>query len=181
MTPVARTIEVYSRSAMHRHRGKAASFSYPGVSCKCHIFCKYFSDACPLTSTFVDLGGLGFMRCPCFRAFFPTLALTLRVRLLQRSTAEEYEGSGGVVQHGLEDFLEPVPTLVYFLQNFTKSSSMMKLFSATKLQIATYILGVCLFSVCTFESLSHHRNRDTFSALLLISCHRIWLHLLTVL
>ena len=72
-------------------------------------------------------------------------------------------------------------TLVYQIRNdSTKSSSMNKLFSATKLQIATYILGVCFFSVCTFQSLSQHRNCDTFSALLLFSCHRICLHPLTV-
>ena len=47
-----------------------------------------------LTSTFVDLGGLGFMRCPLeerwkadnryFIGLFPRLALTLKVRLLLR-------------------------------------------------------------------------------------------------
>ena len=57
---------------------------------------------------------------------------------------------------------------------------MKKLFSATKLQIATYILGVCLFSVRTFQSLSQHLNRDSSSALLLFSCHRISLYPLTV-
>ena len=68
------------------------------------LFCECFGDACPLTSNFLDLRGLGFMRCPqerwktYFRALFPVLALTLRVRLLLNSTA---------MQHGLEDFLAP--------------------------------------------------------------------------